>query len=119
MNAEPPPPSDPPPHPTRIPKFVWVLVALSPSAIFILVSGNFAHHPAPRWLMDSLGFTNLALSLVGGVGILWKQERDKWTLVDKVNLVLGSIFLAAVFFVLNVGIGLFCACAMSTGRIAP
>ena len=95
-------------------KFIWLLLALSPTIPIIIAVGNDiaaggGAGPSARLMMLGL---NPVLSFIGSYGLLSRPGRSK------VLQIIGGIFLGAVFFGINLFVGFFGGCATS-GKSFP
>jgi hypothetical protein len=106
MNAEPPRPNDPEPQRTPMPKMMWLLVALSPSALIMLAfarrSGIYLDHFVNYGL-------NPVVTCIACYGLLHKPGQTK------VIPIVGGIFLGMVFAVFNIFLAALAGCVFGGG----
>jgi hypothetical protein len=107
MNAEPPQRHELEPETDRMPRIVWLLVALSPTILIMLIMGNGASHSGTTALKVVFFGVNPLLSFVGCYGLFNKSGASK-----AIPIVAG-IFLGAFIAALNICIGFLVGCALS------
>ena len=107
MNAEPPPMKGPEQGDRSVPKMVWVMVALAPAVLLIMVFRDKSAPIGNVGIFVAFG-VNPLLSFVGCYGLFHRPGRSK------VTPIVGGIFLGAFFAVLNLLISaLIGGCALS------
>jgi lipopolysaccharide export LptBFGC system permease protein LptF len=105
MNNEPPRPNGPEQQREPIPKWAWLLGALSPAALMMLVLpfSNYDNGGAIALKFVAL-VLNPLITLVSSYGLLSKPNQSK------VIPIVGGLFLGVIFAVINIVIAAFAGC---------
>ena len=113
MNTEPPTSNEPERGSNPFLKVIWLLVALVPSLLILLVArGNIANGAGAGTQQFVAFGLNPVMTFIGCYGLTNSPGRSK------VIPVLAGIFFGAVFAALNIVIGVLGGCAFG-GRISP
>jgi hypothetical protein len=108
MNDERPPSNFSGPKRHRVPKMIWLLVALAPSIPIMLANGANMAHGAGAGTLKFVGLgLNPALTIVGCYGLLHKPGQSK------LITIVTAIVLGAFFALFNIFLGALGGCAFS------
>ena len=108
MNNELPPSGDPGLSRKPVPKIIWLLLALAPAALIMLIMGDFIAHEGGSGAVMFVAFgLNPVLSIFACHRLLVGPGQSK------VSTIVGAIFLGAFFAALNLALGFLGGCAFS------